>query len=785
MRATMPGANSTPRRDARGVTTGQDDQGFHERAQALLLQAVEQPEDQRTAWIERACGSDRRLAEEVASLLRHHRPQRALVEPGGAPRLLVVRDLAPPAWTRPRQVLVVAFLLLAALGAGGLLVQRRVRAALDASLEDHLGSLLRTGVVGLEVWMREVMIDAEEIATDPDIARQILALVRDAASPGEVEAQGEALRRRLDAVCERRGWLSWALVQLPDSRIVAVGGPQAAAGDLLGRSLTPEAQAQLAQLARPSTPDTRVVPPHALGSGLEGDPGHGPPIVTLAAAVRHEGQSIAAISFQISPEDAFTRILGSSGPGQAETIAFDRSGRLLSDSVYEDALRAAGQLGAEGAMLNLELRDPGVDLLAGETPAEPLELRRPTEAARHAVAGHDGQQLEPPYRSYAGQMVVGAWDWLGDHDFGVAAEIPVEQAYAPLLPWRRVLIGLWSLIALVALAVIALSVAIRRLRERVEQIAELGQYTLERQLGAGGMGTVYLARHALLRRPTAVKVLAPERASDELVRRFEQEVQQTALLSHPNTIEIYDYGRTPERVFYYAMEYAEGLTLERLLELEGRLPVARVVHLLRQLCGSLAEAHARGLVHRDVKPQNVLVCERGGLPDFVKVLDFGLVKSIAAPGACAPESPPPEQTSPELMLGTLLYLPPERLRGETAADPRADVYAVGATAFRLLTGRDAYGGATTAELCANILAQPVPRPSACGAPEVPAALDALVMSCLAKSPDQRPADAAAVLAALDALTGGLAWTAAEARAWWRRRAAGEGRPAGAAASRET
>ena len=766
------------------MTTGQDEQGFHERAQALLLQAVEQPEDQRAAWLERACGGDRRLAAEVASLLRHHRPQRTLVAPGGAPGLLVVRDVSAPAWTRPRRLLLAALALLAALGVGGVMVQLQVRAALRHSLEDHLVSVRQAGVTGLEIWMREVMLDAESIATDADVAQQVLAVVQGGAAAGEAEVAGEALRRRLDAVCLRHGWLGWGLVRLPGTQVLAVGGPQATRRDVLGRPLTPEAHALFARLSQTTTPDSLVLPPHARGSFLEGDPGGGPPVVTLAAAIRHQGESVAALVFQIPPEQAFTRILGQTGAGQGETVAFDAAGRLLSHSAYEDALRAAGRLGGASAMLNLVLHDPGVDLLAGETPDEPLDSRPLTEAVRRAIAGGKGELVERPYRSYAGQMVVGAWTWLHDHDFGVVTEIPVGQAYAPLLPWRHVLIGLWSLLAVVALAVVVLSVALGRLRERVEQIAELGQYTLDRPLGAGGMGTVYLARHALLRRPTAVKVLAPERASDDLVRRFEQEVQQTALLSHPNTIEIYDYGRTPDRVFYYAMEYAEGLTLERLVELEGRLPPARAVHLLRQLCGSLAEAHARGLVHRDVKPPNVLVCERGGLPDFVKVLDFGLVKSIAAPGTCAPDSPPPEQTSPELLLGTLLYLPPERLRGETAADARADVYAVGATAFKLLTGRDAFSGATTAELCANILDQPVPRPSACGAPGVPAALDALVMSCLAKSPEQRPAHAGALVAALDALAGELAWTEAEARAWWRRRAAGEGRPA-AAASRET
>jgi hypothetical protein len=764
----MRAAASTPRRDAPGVTTGQDDQGFHERVQALFLRAVEQQDERRAAWLEQACAGDVRLRDEVASLLRHHRPRQPLVEPAG-PRLLVVRDVSTPAWTRPRRMLLAAIAVLALLGVGGVVVQLEVRKALFHSLEDHLVTLRQTGVVGLEVWMGGIRVDAEEIAADPAVAAACVALTTGGA--GEPGAALDALAPRLDGFCARRGWRSWCVVGIADGRVLAAGGSDPTAAATVGRALTPDAHAEL---ARVSEQGGRVIPPHATGVFLEGDSADGPPVITAGASVRRGDTPVAAVAFQIPPEDAFARILGQSGPGQGETIAFDRRGRLLSHSAYEEALAAAGQLGGPRAMLHVELRDPGVDLLAGGTPAESLVAARPlTEAARHAIAGQTGAQVEPPYRSYTGQLVVGAWTWLREYDFGVATEIPVEQAYAPLYPWRHVLIGVWALLGVFALALGVLSVAIRRLRERVEELAELGQYQLDSPLGAGGMGTVYLARHALLRRPTAVKVLRPEQASDDLVRRFEQEVQQTARLSHPNTIEIYDYGRTPERVFYYAMEYADGLTLDRLVALEGRLPAGRAAHLLRQLCGSLAEAHARGLVHRDVKPQNVLVCERGGLSDFVKVLDFGLVKATAAPveaGAAAEGAPPP-QTTPELMLGTLLYVPPERLRGQTEASPRGDVYALGATAFRMLTGRDVFSGATSAELCANILSQPPPRLTTL-APDVPRALEALVLACLSKEPGRRPANAGEVLATLEMVAPLDEWTPADARAWWERYRAG-------------
>jgi serine/threonine-protein kinase len=228
------------------------------------------------------------------------------------------------------------------------------------------------------------------------------------------------------------------------------------------------------------------------------------------------------------------------------------------------------------------------------------------------------------------------------------------------------------------------------------QLRELGQYRLTRRLGAGAMGEVYLAEHTLLRRPCAVKLIRPTGAGGESqVARFEREVQATATLTHPNTVEIYDYGRAEDGTFYYAMEYLPGLSLDQLGERYGPLPPARVIHLLRQVCGALREAHGAGLIHRDVKPANIIVCHRGGIHDVVKLVDFGLVAGIEA-GAGGRKL-----TQEGAIAGTPEYMSPEQAEGVARLDGRSDIYSLGAVAYFLLTGRPPFRKATALQLLSH------------------------------------------------------------------------------------
>lgn len=280
------------------------------------------------------------------------------------------------------------------------------------------------------------------------------------------------------------------------------------------------------------------------------------------------------------------------------------------------------------------------------------------------------------------------------------------------------------------------------LRESVTLAQQFGQYVIERKLGAGGMGEVYLARHSLLRRPTAVKLLPPERAGHKTIERFEREVRATSRLSHPNTVSIYDYGRTREGLFYYAMEYLDGVDLQRLVHEQGPLPPERAAHVLSQIAGALGEAHALGLVHRDLKPGNVFLCERGGQPDTVKVLDFGLVKDTAS------ATPATLQTDVNVLIGTPGYLSPESIHSPGSVDAASDIYALGAIGYFLLTGTEVFRGSSVIALCiAHLHETPEPPSRRLGRP-LPNQLEALILSCLEKQPENRPASARALGRAL-------------------------------------
>jgi hypothetical protein len=300
----------------------------------------------------------------------------------------------------------------------------------------------------------------------------------------------------------------------------------------------------------------------------------------------------------------------------------------------------------------------------------------------------------------------------------------------------------------------------------IRRARDLGSYRLEEKLGEGGMGEVWRARHRLLARPAAIKLIRSDDGQDhggpsaEAVQRFEREAQATARLRSPHTVELFDFGRSADGVFYYVMELLEGLDTDVLLRRFGPIPPARAIYLLRQVCHSLSEADACGLVHRDIKPANIFLCRYGEEYDFVKVLDFGIVRAVG------PDTRPgPGDTRDQAIQGTPAFMAPEQAMG-SGIDGRSDIYATGCLAYWLLTGQYVF----TADSPMGLLVQhagarPVP-PSARTSQPIPPALDELVLACLAKDPAERPQTAKELARRLDELAGSEPWTLERAEAWW-------------------
>jgi serine/threonine-protein kinase len=299
-----------------------------------------------------------------------------------------------------------------------------------------------------------------------------------------------------------------------------------------------------------------------------------------------------------------------------------------------------------------------------------------------------------------------------------------------------------------------------RLRREVAEARQLGQYCLRRRIGSGGMGEIYLAEHRLLKRPCAVKLIRPGDATDpRALERFEREVRLTAALSHPNTVDIYDYGRAEDGTYYYVMEYLRGLSLAELVERHGPLPPSRAVYLLRQVCGALREAHAAGLIHRDIKPSNIFAARRGGMDDVAKLLDFGLVRPTATAQLAG-------LSAEGQILGTPLFMSPEQARGGRELDERSDIYSLGAVAYYLLTGRPPFEGEGGIAVMIAHARDPVPPPSRVR-PGIPGDLERVVLLCLAKDPPERYPDAASLERALGACACAGNWDQDLAARWWR------------------
>ncbi len=345
--------------------------------------------------------------------------------------------------------------------------------------------------------------------------------------------------------------------------------------------------------------------------------------------------------------------------------------------------------------------------------------------------------------------------------FGAGPLEPPRSFVASVGPeqwWITLMSGIiWWAIATFVCAMI--SGIVHGLRREVREARQLGQYNLERKIGEGGMGVVYQANHALLRRSTAIKLLLPEKAGETNLKRFEQEVRLTARLTHPNTVTVFDYGHTPDGLFYYAMELLDGADLEQIVKVGGAMPTGRALKVLGELAGALEEAHGIGLIHRDIKPGNVILCTRGGKPDVAKLVDFGLVKELAEGGDAG-------LTNPDAVIGTPLYLAPEVMKSPDEVSEKSDLYALGAVGYFLLTGHHVFEGRTLVEIMGHHMHTEPQKLGERRGESIAEDVETLILECLAKSPADRPGSARELLARIVACREFGDWSEDAARTWW-------------------
>ncbi|MGF1577890.1 MAG: serine/threonine protein kinase [Gemmataceae bacterium] len=478
---------------------------------------------------------------------------------------------------------------------------------------------------------------------------------------------------------------------------------------------------------------------------------------------------VACLAVGIRPEIEFSKILRTGEIGRTgQTVAFNEEGYLLSEVRDVKRLVDAGLMeSTESPVLRVRLLDPGIPLVWAGPKKRPLHLQppQPTEMIKSATSKKARGKVitnTQGYRNHLGVKVVGAWIWLPEYNFGMATEINKPEAFERHMTVRIVIWVLGGVTAIAVLTVAITSFVMAGLRKQIgkadKEVSELGQYTLVHKIGEGGMGAVYKAQHEMLQRPTAVKVLRQENCSESDLARFEREVQLTSRLSHPNTIAVYDFGRTPDDLFYYAMEYLVGVTLEKFVEKVGPLPEARAIYILGQICLSLEEAHEMGLVHRDIKPANIMICKHGGQYDVVKVLDFGLVKDVTEEQAGT--------TTHNYILGTPLYISPEAITNPEVVEPARDIYAVGAVAYYLLTGKPVFEGINPMQIFQKHMDSPPRPPSEVLGWDIDADLEDIILRCLAKKPYERPVTVGELWTAFSECRSAGRWNRNKAKDWW-------------------
>jgi tRNA A-37 threonylcarbamoyl transferase component Bud32 len=761
------------------------------KVKAIFLEAVEISPDQRTPWLNQVCGEHTPLRKQVDNLLRHHFPKSVLPESElsvlkelpsthqsptqshfSIPRLrlwphrLVGRNRTLLLWTLPFSVGIITL--------GGWFYSQ-INQAFNQRVVDQLELGLNAEVNAVELWIGQQKLEAEQQVLNPAMQAAALELIQLAqVEPFDKKALANApARAQLYYELEpyfQRPQIAFATLLDPTGVHLAESGPdhQENIGTTLNRQAREWIKPTLERGETIFIPP--FIPPDVMDDLPEWVDERMPSYLAVATPLRDQAGNIAAVMvFGSQGHEVFSQLFEMANIGKtAEAYAFNRDGRMLSRSRFNrlliEAQPSLPKINSSRELF-LQVRNPGGNLLSdfqpeGDSTAWPLTLLAET-ALNHQLDHTEVTTgtLLTPYLNYRGARVVGAWTWLPDYGLGVAFEIEAQEVYGPLRLINTALLGIAgvTLLGIVWAAWSALTAS--KLNHQSTKAQQMGRYKLIKKIDEGGMGEVYLSRHALLKRPTAIKILKGNNLSKEIVARFNREVQIASQIDHPNIIDIFDFGYTPEGTFYYVMEYIDGFNLAELVAMEGPLPPTRVIHILLRICDALDEAHHAGLIHRDIKPSNIMVYRRGRLADAVKLLDFGLAKSLNPEESL-------DETHPFYRAGTPRYMAPERWSDRQKVDVRSDIYSIGALAYYLLSGQAPFQGVDVTDLLYQVMRE-TPKPlSDLSLSPLPEALDSLVMRCLAKDPEHRPQALSVLLSTLEHLQTIYPWSQEDAMAWW-------------------
>ncbi|MGB7328460.1 MAG: serine/threonine protein kinase [Rubripirellula sp.] len=636
---------------------------------------------------------------------------------------------------------------------------RQVESMIEQSIHTELQSVINSVSISADRFLGDKATLVESWSREPNLRAAVIEL-------NELAETGQSIdelrsSNQIDRIHQQLKQLSGVedvkFVVWNDSFRTLASGSEDRAD--IGQPVHPSGAANL---ARVMSGETVIYGPERPSADVPGfDPTAEHPVMAMIVPISdNDGRIIASLMVRgIGIYEAFNAVFSDVvDVGQLDAFAVNRDGVMLNASVRAIGLATQGLLdvGPSEVAANLRISDPGYLLSRTNHDAFQRQFRPVTVAVAGAVGVRPEIRTEP-YSTYYGGSVVGAWRWLSKWNIGVIVEQEADQAFAPVRVVRFAFLLLGSLLSLTAFLA-ATKIARTSTAEHAAN-HPLSRYDIQEQLGSGGMGVVFKAVHKQLGRDAALKVLRGDRHSSEDGLRFDREARLAASLSNPHSVQIYDYGRSEEGEAYCVMEFLRGLTLNEVIARSGYQDIGRMLTVLRQVCDALAEAHSMNLLHRDIKPQNIMLSLDPSVGDWAVVFDYGLAKPLEPDAGVY-------QTSETIWAGTPMYMAPERFRQPGVMDPRSDIYSVGCVAYYLLCGRPPFIESDPESLFALILSEHPIGIAIHRGEEVPQEISEMVFRCMSKRPEDRFGTIGELCQVIDQLRMKYPWSIDEAKVWW-------------------